>query len=57
MVEPPVATPFDADSNRSEIEQLAHQYWIERGCPTGTPDEDWLRAEQEIRARRNSSAG
>ena len=35
-----------------EIECLAHQYWLERGSPIGTPEEDWFRAEEEIRRRR-----
>lgn len=37
---------------KSEIEQeiaaLAHKLWEERGCPEGTPEEDWFRAEQEL---------
>jgi hypothetical protein len=35
-----------------EIERLAHRYWLERGSPIGTPEEDWFRAEDEIRRRR-----
>ena len=35
----------------SEIEERAYQSWIERGCPMGSPDEDWYRAEQELIAR------
>ncbi|MGD0302210.1 MAG: DUF2934 domain-containing protein [Bryobacteraceae bacterium] len=31
------------------IEALAYSFWQERGCPEGSPDEDWLRAEQHIR--------
>jgi hypothetical protein len=33
---------------RKEIAALAHQFWQARGCPNGTPEEDWFRAEQEI---------
>jgi hypothetical protein len=36
---------------REEIARLSHQFWIERGCPIGTPEEDWLRAEAEVRSR------
>jgi hypothetical protein len=36
---------------REEITRLAFQFWIERGCPIGTPDEDWFRAEAEVRSR------
>ena len=31
-----------------QIALRAHQLWEERGCPIGSPQEDWLRAEQEI---------
>jgi hypothetical protein len=30
------------------IGALAYQFWQERGCPHGTPEEDWFRAEREI---------
>jgi hypothetical protein len=39
---------FDVD--REEIAKLAHQYWLERGAPHGSADQDWLRAEAELRA-------
>lgn len=32
-----------------EIAALAYQHWLERGCPEGSPDEDWFFAEQELR--------
>jgi len=31
-----------------KIAVLAYQFWQERGCPLGTPEEDWFRAEREI---------
>jgi hypothetical protein len=31
------------------IATLAYTYWEQRGCPPGSPDEDWHRAEQNIR--------
>jgi hypothetical protein len=34
---------------REQIARLAYQYWQERGCPDGSPEEDWLRAERELR--------
>ena len=34
-----------------EIAQLAYLYWESRGCQGGSSEEDWLRAEQELRAR------
>ena len=33
---------------RDEIAELAYQLWVSRGCPEGSPDEDWLRAEEEL---------
>jgi Protein of unknown function (DUF2934) len=32
------------------IAQLAFSYWEKRGRPLGSPEEDWFRAEREIRA-------
>ncbi|HVN03628.1 MAG TPA: DUF2934 domain-containing protein [Bryobacteraceae bacterium] len=33
-----------------EIAQLAYSYWEARGYQGGSPEEDWLRAEQELRS-------
>jgi hypothetical protein len=44
-LEPPSAL------NAREIEERAYQSWIERGCPMGSPEEDWYRAERELIAR------
>jgi hypothetical protein len=27
---------------------LAYQFWTERGCPVGSPAEDWFRAELQL---------
>ena len=37
--------------NPEEVAKLAHQFWEERGCPFGSPEIDWWRAEQELLAR------
>jgi len=34
----------------NEIAILAEQYWNERGRPFGSPEVDWLRAEQTLHA-------
>jgi hypothetical protein len=34
-----------------EIAALAHELWQARGCPAGSPDEDWFRAVKELRSR------
>jgi hypothetical protein len=33
-----------------DIALRAYLFWEERGSPIGSPEEDWLRAEQEIRS-------
>lgn len=33
-----------------EIADLAYERWQGRGCPTGSPDEDWFRAVEELRS-------
>ena len=33
---------------REKIQQVAYQYWAERGYPHGSALQDWLRAEQEL---------
>ena len=35
-----------------EIAKLAYRLWNERGCPDGSPQEDWFRAKEELLARR-----
>jgi Protein of unknown function (DUF2934) len=30
------------------IASLAYEFWQQRGCPNGTPEEDWFRAQREI---------
>jgi Protein of unknown function (DUF2934) len=46
-------TPFGHD----EIATLAYELWQARGCPYGSPEEDWSRAESEIRARVSKHCG
>jgi hypothetical protein len=36
-------------TDHEELARLAYSYWIERGCPEGSPDEDWFRAETTLR--------
>ena len=38
-----------SDGSRiEEIKTRAYELWCERGCPHGSADHDWHRAEQEI---------
>jgi hypothetical protein len=34
-----------------QVAQLAHQFWTERGQEHGNHEEDWYRAEQELRGK------
>ena len=29
-------------------ERLAYQFWVQRGCPLGSPEVDWLAAERAV---------
>ncbi|MGH9584386.1 MAG: DUF2934 domain-containing protein [Bryobacteraceae bacterium] len=39
-----------------EIAARAYHCWHERGCPEGSPEVDWSRAEEELRSRHQSKA-
>ena len=45
------STPAHAEyaPSHEEIARLAYTYWVERGCQGGSPEQDWNRAEQELR--------
>lgn len=34
---------------QESIAALANHYWHVRGCPHGSPEEDWFHAERELR--------
>jgi len=34
-----------------DIAALAHSLWQARGCPEGSPEQDWFRAAEELRTR------
>lgn len=42
--------------NRDAVARLAYSYWEARGFIGGSPEEDWLRAEHEIRSNHAASA-
>jgi Protein of unknown function (DUF2934) len=53
-IEPAVSTPESVTTlvpSFEDVASLAYSYWEARGCQGGSPDEDWLRAEQELRTR------
>jgi hypothetical protein len=54
-VEAELVTP-SMDPSYEEIAALAYSYWEARGYQGGSQEEDWLRAEQELRSRLVSTA-
>ncbi len=42
---------FDAVAHQKEIAQVAYRIWLERADRPGSPEEDWLKAEAEVRAK------
>lgn len=45
----PVTTTSPHGSvDSEEVARLAYTYWQTRGCPDGSPEEDWFRAEQDL---------
>jgi hypothetical protein len=46
------AKSSEISPSREEIARLAHSYWVARGYAQGSPEQDWLRAERELKAKR-----
>jgi len=40
----------NAEIEPEEVARLAYSYWEARGSEGGSPEEDWLRAERQLRA-------
>ena len=61
MLQPGAVEPrdtFDIDreqelerEHREAIEKLAHELWINRGCPANSAEADWLEAEKKLAPR------
>jgi len=54
----PISARGDEDPERvrqQQIARLAHSYWESRGGQGGSAEEDWLRAERELRAERKDT--
>ena len=48
----PVGPVAGKHVEQQEIAELAYELWQMRGCPDGSPEEDWFRAERELQNRR-----
>jgi Protein of unknown function (DUF2934) len=35
-------------SDATKIANLAHSYWLQRGSPQGSPNDDWYRAVKDL---------
>ena len=46
-------TDCPIESSNEEIAALAYSYWEARGCSGGSPEQDWLQAENELRKLRS----
>ncbi len=42
---------YDPAAHQKEIAQVAYRMWLERADRPGSPEDDWLKAEVEVRAR------
>lgn len=57
-VQPQSAESRSSEDNQQEsIANLAHALWQQRGCPIGSPEQDWIEAEQQLRRPEARSAG
>ncbi len=63
-IEPQTATLSDPDlpgSRPSKVDDAkisarAYELWVQRGCPIGSPETDWFRAEQELKGHITKAA-
>ncbi len=47
---PKPLTDFYGEDRHELVQKLAYQHWEKRGCPLGSPEIDWLSAEQDVRS-------
>ena len=45
----------DAEPESERIAMRAYECWHERGCPEGSPEVDWHRAENELRSAKRGA--
>jgi Protein of unknown function (DUF2934) len=43
-------------SDQESVRLLAYQFWMERGCPVGSPEVDWEKAQELLRTAHHASA-
>jgi hypothetical protein len=47
----PAELPPPVPVSEDDIAILAHQLWIERGCPLGSDQDDWFNAERQLKGK------
>ena len=45
----PILPDVSESANQQKIAALAYEFWLARAFRSGSPAEDWLRAEREVR--------
>ena len=41
-------------NSTSDIAALAYELWEQRGCPEGSPEQDWYEAERKVQSQTES---
>ncbi len=48
------AAPSNGAAGHEDVQRLAYEYWLARGCPEGSAEQDWFRAEQTLQDAPNT---
>jgi hypothetical protein len=46
-----ICTRRKREPSHADLERLAYEFWQERGCPDGSPEFDWWKAQETFQAR------
>ncbi len=46
-----ISDAVPVDPSEVEIARVAYQLWMDRGCPAGSDQEDWFRAEEILKLK------
>jgi hypothetical protein len=50
-----MANRLEVPVDPETIVAMAYQFWLQRGCPVGTDQEDWYRAEAELKDKNQTN--
>jgi len=48
------ASSSEVPASTADVAALAYQLWLDRGCPEGSPDEDWYEAQRKLQIQTES---